>query len=71
MTGVQGLGKPRGLKRFRVGGHLSFCATPRSGADPAVEKVNMASRIAERINFGKIREVVAPPNLIEIQTNSY
>jgi DNA-directed RNA polymerase subunit beta len=31
----------------------------------------MASRIAERINFGKIREVVAPPNLIEIQVNSY
>jgi DNA-directed RNA polymerase subunit beta len=31
----------------------------------------MASRIVERINFGKIREVVAPPNLIEIQVNSY
>ncbi|MFI3243723.1 MAG: DNA-directed RNA polymerase subunit beta [Akkermansia sp.] len=25
----------------------------------------------ERISFGKIREVVAPPNLIEIQTKSY
>jgi DNA-directed RNA polymerase subunit beta len=31
----------------------------------------MASRTVERINFGKIREVVAPPNLIEIQVNSY
>jgi DNA-directed RNA polymerase subunit beta len=31
----------------------------------------MASKITERINFGKIREVVAPPNLIELQTDSY
>ncbi|HEU5071807.1 MAG TPA: DNA-directed RNA polymerase subunit beta [Verrucomicrobiae bacterium] len=31
----------------------------------------MASRTTERINFGKIKEVVAPPNLIELQTNSY
>src|SRR3954464_2422304 len=30
----------------------------------------MPSR-AERINFGKIKEVIAPPNLIELQTNSY
>jgi DNA-directed RNA polymerase subunit beta len=36
------------------------------------EKVNMPSRaIAERINFGKIKEIIAPPNLIELQTNSY
>jgi DNA-directed RNA polymerase subunit beta len=31
----------------------------------------MASRAAERINFGRIKEVVAPPNLIEIQVDSY
>ncbi len=28
-------------------------------------------RVAERINFGKIKEVISPPNLIEIQVNSY
>jgi len=32
----------------------------------------MADRITtERINFGKLREVIQPPNLIEIQINSY
>ena len=31
----------------------------------------MASRVTERINFGKIKEIIAPPNLIELQTNSY
>ena len=31
----------------------------------------MPSRTAERINFGKIKEVISPPNLIEIQVNSY
>src|ERR1041384_6632039 len=31
----------------------------------------MASRVNERINFGKIKEPIAPPNLIELQTNSY
>ena len=31
----------------------------------------MPSRAAERINFGKIKEVIAPPNLIEIQVDSY
>ncbi|MEW6305138.1 MAG: DNA-directed RNA polymerase subunit beta [Verrucomicrobiota bacterium] len=31
----------------------------------------MPSKAAERINFGKIKEVIAPPNLIEIQVNSY
>src|SRR5881296_3577074 len=31
----------------------------------------MPSRVVERINFGKIKEVIAPPNLIEIQVNSY
>jgi DNA-directed RNA polymerase subunit beta len=35
------------------------------------EKVKMPSRATERINFGKIREIIAPPNLIELQTNSY
>jgi len=31
----------------------------------------MPSRATERINFGKIREIVVPPNMIELQTNSY
>ena len=31
----------------------------------------MSSRAAERINFGKIKEIITPPNLIELQTNSY
>jgi DNA-directed RNA polymerase subunit beta len=29
------------------------------------------SKVTERINFGKIKEIIAPPNLIELQTNSY
>jgi DNA-directed RNA polymerase subunit beta len=31
----------------------------------------MPSRAPERINFGKIKEVISPPNLIEVQINSY
>ena len=31
----------------------------------------MPVRASERINFGKIKEVIQPPNLIEIQVNSY
>ena len=31
----------------------------------------MPSRSTERIYFGKIKEILAPPNLIELQTNSY
>src|SRR6266581_4414649 len=31
----------------------------------------MPSRSTERINFGKIKEIIAPPNLIELQTHSY
>src|SRR6266404_7507302 len=31
----------------------------------------MPSRANERINFGKIKEIIAPPNLIELQTTSY
>jgi DNA-directed RNA polymerase subunit beta len=31
----------------------------------------MSSRTTERINFGKIKEIVVPPNMIELQTNSY
>ncbi len=38
---------------------------------PARPKVKMPSRATERINFGKIKEVIAPPNLIELQTQSY
>jgi DNA-directed RNA polymerase subunit beta len=35
------------------------------------EKVKMPARATERVNFGRIREIIAPPNLIELQTNSY
>ena len=31
----------------------------------------MPSRASERINFGKIKEVITPPNMIEVQVNSY
>jgi DNA-directed RNA polymerase subunit beta len=31
----------------------------------------MPLRLTERVHFGKIKEVIAPPNLIELQTNSY
>jgi len=31
----------------------------------------MPTRASERINFGKIKEIIAPPNLIELQVNSY
>ena len=31
----------------------------------------MPSRVTERINFGKIKEITTPPNMIELQTNSY
>ncbi len=31
----------------------------------------MALRAPERINFGKIKEIIAPPNMIELQVNSY
>ncbi|MFL6583980.1 MAG: hypothetical protein ACJ8KU_05640, partial [Chthoniobacterales bacterium] len=31
----------------------------------------MAERTAERIHFGKIKEALEPPNLIEVQLNSY
>jgi DNA-directed RNA polymerase subunit beta len=31
----------------------------------------MPSRASDRINFGKIKEVIAPPNMIEVQVNSY
>ncbi len=31
----------------------------------------MPTRTPERINFGRIKEVIAPPNLIEVQVNSY
>ena len=34
-------------------------------------EVAMATKHSERINFGKIKEVIAPPNLIEIQLDSY
>jgi DNA-directed RNA polymerase subunit beta len=38
---------------------------------PANLEKTMPSRAPERINFGKIKEVIAPPNLIELQTTSY
>ncbi len=38
---------------------------------PAKLEKTMPSRANERINFGRIKEIIAPPNLIELQTNSY
>jgi len=35
------------------------------------QKAQMPLRATERINFGKIKEIVVPPNMIELQTNSY
>jgi DNA-directed RNA polymerase subunit beta len=37
---------------------------------PDEHQAHMATK-SERINFGKIKEVITPPNLIEVQTNSY
>ncbi|MED6327210.1 MAG: DNA-directed RNA polymerase subunit beta, partial [Verrucomicrobiota bacterium] len=31
----------------------------------------MLSKAKQRVNFGKIKEIIAPPNLIEVQVNSY
>jgi DNA-directed RNA polymerase subunit beta len=31
----------------------------------------MSERTPDRINFGKLREVIQPPNMIEIQITSY
>ena len=31
----------------------------------------MPSRVTERIYCGRIKEIIAPPNLIELQINSY
>jgi DNA-directed RNA polymerase subunit beta len=60
------------LEQSRAGGVLSFCGKlNRPAVLPAPTKVTMPSRTAERINFGKIKEVITPPNLIEIQVNSY
>ena len=41
-----------------------------AGCQP-IENTKMPTRATERINFGKIKEIIAPPNLIELQTNSY
>jgi DNA-directed RNA polymerase subunit beta len=51
---------------------MSFSRNKRTGESAGhCEKVKMPARVTERINFGKIREIIAPPNLIELQTNSY
>jgi DNA-directed RNA polymerase subunit beta len=44
---------------------------PAVTAEIRVHEVAMATKHSERINFGKIKEVIAPPNLIEIQLDSY
>ena len=51
---------------------LSFSQhkTPSQDGVKAHE-VAMATKSTERVNFGKIKEVIAPPNLIEIQLDSY
>jgi DNA-directed RNA polymerase subunit beta len=51
---------------------VSLSEIYRSGAVAGPnQKVKMPSRVTERINFGKIKEIVVPPNMIELQTNSY
>ena len=51
---------------------MSFISSQRSGPTAShAAKVPKPSRATERINFGKIKEIIAPPNLIELQTNSY
>lgn len=47
-------------------GHIELPAHPGS-----LIEVAMANKLSERINFGKIKEVISPPNLIEIQLDSY
>ena len=44
---------------------------PAEALESSEPEVAMANKTAERINFGKIKEVIAPPNLIEIQLDSY
>ena len=39
----------------------------RPGGLPANLEKKMPSRATERINFGKIKEIIAPPNLIELR----
>src|SRR5438445_40836 len=46
------------------------CGRSGSAARHAA-KAQVSSRATERINFGKIKEIIAPPNLIELQTKSY
>src|SRR5947208_16972371 len=57
---------------LRRTGVVSFSAitTARSVAGHNLRS-KIPSRVAERINFGKIKEVITPPNLIEIKINSY
>tara|TARA_B100001964_G_scaffold225094_2_gene272571 strand:+ start:431 stop:544 length:114 start_codon:yes stop_codon:yes gene_type:complete len=31
----------------------------------------MPNKLNSRINFGNIKEIISPPNLIEIQVDSY
>ncbi len=50
---------------------VSFIENKSPALFAGKEKVKMSSRLNERINFGKIKEIIAPPNLIELQTNSY
>ena len=38
---------------------------------PAASRTHRIPLMSERINFGKIKEGAEPPNLIEIQLNSY
>ena len=44
---------------------------PAEGGAARRKKVTMPSKSSERIQFGKIKEVIMPPNLIELQTRSY
>src|SRR6185295_11737163 len=50
---------------------VSLRIEPRPASRRPTWNKTMPSRATERINFGKIKEIIAPPNLIELQTNSY
>ena len=57
--------------RMRDACLLSLRTTKGLAGSQANPEKSMPSRSTERINFGRIKEIIAPPNLIELQTNSY
>jgi DNA-directed RNA polymerase subunit beta len=56
---------------FQRTGLLLFELNKNPARPEIDQRLKMPSRLTERVHFGKIKEVIAPPNLIELQTNSY